>query len=430
MRAVRAYVIFVVVSLLLTVSVGYLAAGRAVHRTAKAWADAFEPMGSFVARYPKQPDSPAGRKLDELTRPLGIEMCGPRGATSGGAKGPHDDLFQELGTHIGNCERAGSDECAPPSNQAQLFLERERARLDATETQILEGGPLRWEQDVSKGVAAPIPRLLGHRWLQNLLLTRALMHSGQGRLDAAERTLEASWILNASMTERPDLLSRLIAVAVTEMQHGVLRTMKAPSERWPPRMRQSVLDSDVRVPYQLEAWNWTRFTEASWGIFDVDYMESGEPPPRTLARATGQLLTAPYVRLSIAGMSEALLRASQELGPQRRCDLDLERYAKEFEESFPRWNILGRIATPSVVRTWASLRYANLDRELTAHVLAARGERRATGQWPSASLPSSTCEGVIWRQQPAGDGTFTIRASEKPFAAQDLNWRWSVHLHP
>jgi hypothetical protein len=36
----------------------------------------------------------------------------------------------------------------------------ERGHIEAIETQILQGGDLRWKQDVTKGVAAPIPGLL------------------------------------------------------------------------------------------------------------------------------------------------------------------------------------------------------------------------------------------------------------------------------
>jgi hypothetical protein len=418
-----------VVCVTLAVGLGYLFAGRAVNRAERAWAERGEPMEPFVGRYPQQPDSPAGIELDKLTRPLGIQMCGVRAKDTPEIK-KQAEVLQSLGRVLSDCGHAASDACAALPRELEAFLAVEARRLEAIETHILGGGPLLWAQDVHKGMAAPIPHLLGHRQLQNVLLTRVLWLAGQGQRDAAERSLEASWVLNASFTERPDLLSRLIAVAVSGMQTGVLRTLKQPAPAWRPRMQRRAFAEGIRVPFQLEAWNWTRYTKGQWGVFDVSYMEDGVTPPSTLTGTIGRALTTPYVRLSCAGMSEALLSATETFRAQKRCDFDVEAYSKEFEDSFPRWNIIGRIATPSVIRAFTSMRYADLDRELTERVLAARAARQATGSWPSAAAPSTVCEGVVWQSSAGGDGSLTIAANAEPFSKPDPNKRWSMRLRP
>ena len=229
LRALRAYALFVLATVAVAVSVGYLAAGHAVRRAESAWAEQAEPMQSFVARYPPQPDSPAGLELDALTRPLGIQLCGPRTPDPKGGDKAQEDFLQSLGSFVGDCGRSGADQCPALPPAIEAFLDREAHRLDAIEAHILQGGPLHWAQDISKGVAAPIPRLLGHRHLESLFLTRALAHAKSNRLEAAERSLEAGWVLNASFAERPDLLSRLITVSISGMNNAVLRTLKRPS---------------------------------------------------------------------------------------------------------------------------------------------------------------------------------------------------------
>jgi hypothetical protein len=428
LRAIGAYLLFVLASVVVTVSAGYIASGRAVRRAEAGWAQAGEPMDAFAARFPVQGDSPAGIKLDALTRPLGIQLSGPLPA-SGSEKKAQAELLQSAGKLVGDCAHAGTDACASPPSTVASFLLKESARLDAIETQILDGGPLHWEQDVAKGMAAPMPRLLGHRYLQNLLLARALMRIGIGTPQLAARPLEASWTLNASLSERPDLISRLLAVSIAGMQHGVLRTLRTPSDGWRSRMQEIRFADSLRVPYQLEAWNWTRFTSGPWGIFDVTSMETGKAPPRGVLGRTARFLTAPYVRLCFAGVSEAMLRVNRELPSERRCDIDMDRYSKVFEESFPRWNILGRIATPSLVRAWTSFRYADLDRELTQQVFASRAERRTSGRWPTARVASTVCEGLLWEKQAGSDGTLTLRTSMKPFTLDEKGWL-SVSLHP
>ena len=429
-RAIRAYVVFVVGCVTASVILGYAGAAYRVGRAEAAWATKTESMEAFAARYPAEPDSGAAETLDGLTRPLGIRMIWHHGKESADWKGANDDLLKRIGTFIGEREHSGTDELVPIPAEAQRLLAQEQTRLSAIEAHIISGGPLRWEQDISKGVAAPMASLLAQRQLQSVLLARAWQAAGRRRGDEVERALLASWTLNASLLDRPDLLSRLIAVAVAEMEHGVLRAARVAPEQWLPRLHAQLFTRDVRIPYQLEAWNWTRFTKGYWGIFDVSYMENGATPPVSLLGGAGRVLTTPYVRLSLADMSERLLQATQELAARRRCDFDVDRYAKEFEESFPNWNILGRLATPAVIRGWTSLRYADLDRELTERVLLARARRDRSEPWPTEPVASAVCEGVTWLQEGASDGSLRVRASERPFAADTPNWSWAVRLRP
>lgn len=429
LRALRAYVLFVLAGVAVTVAVGYLAAAYAVRRAEKAWANEVAPMERFAARYPTQPDSPAAVQLDALVRPLGIQLTGPRAPDPTASEKAQAELLKSIASFVGDCGRSGVDECPALPPAVAAFLERESARLDAIEAHVLQGAPFHWAQDITRGVAAPIPSLLGHRQLESVLLARALANAGHNRPEAADRSLEAGWVLNSAYTERPELVSRLIAVSASALNVAVLRTLQRPEERWLPRMRGRFA-ADLQTPYQLEAWNWTRYATGPWGIFDVASMGSGETPKHSIRGTTGRLLTIPYVRLSFAGVSRALLDATRTLRSVKRCDFDVDRYAKQFEDSIPRWNILGRIATPSVVRGFTALRYADLDRELTEQVLAARAERQATGRWPSADTPSTVCEGVVWQPRAGGDGSLTIGASTKPFLVDDPRWHWSIRLRP
>jgi len=262
-----------------------------------------------------------------------------------------------------------------------------------------------------------------------MLLGRAWLSARDGRLADTERALEASWRLNGSYLERPDILSHLIAVAVAQMQDGVIRTIRRPGPVWLERMKERPFSRRFPVALQLEAANWTRYTRGHWGVFDVSYMEDGTDPPAGWGSIPRFLMT-PYMRLSVAGMSDALLRAARELAPQRRCDVDMTRYSKEFEDSFPRWNVIGRIAMPSVVRIWTVLRETDLDRELTERVLSARAERVASGAWPASGGASAVCEGLAWNYGSAGGAALDIRPSSEPFRLDDPKWDWSIRVRP
>jgi hypothetical protein len=427
LRALRAYLAFVLIVATLSVGLGYAAASRA-HRVAeRAWAERAESMQAFASRFPKQPDSPAALALDRLTRPLGIQMTPLRGTKA--RDDSRDKLLSALGTALSGCGRSGTDDCAVPP-ESVAYLDREAVRIDAVERHILEGGPILWEQDIDKGVGAPVPALLGERYLQSVLLGRALLQTQRGATEAAERSLEASLLLDAAYAERPELISRLIALAAAGMRHAVLRAIRQPSDRWREQLQRRTLFTDVWTPFQFEAWSWTRYSVGLWGIFDLDRMQDGREPARTMAGTVGRLLTAPYVRLCFAAASGVLLRSSEELARQRRCDFDVERFSKEVEASFASWNVLGRTAIPAVVRAFVSMRHGDLDRELTERVLQARAERRATGRWPTRPVASSVCEGVVWEAQTGADGSTRIRPSEPPFPAHDPKGEWSIRLRP
>jgi hypothetical protein len=87
------------------------------------------------------------------------------------------------------------------------------------------------------------------------------------------------------------------------------------------------------------------------------------------------------------------------------------------EAEIPWWNILSKIAMPSLARSWSSVGRALLDDELTGLVVRAKAQvRSATGGVPQpASIPSSVCAGVSWMSKPQANGDLEIGADRNPF---------------
>ncbi len=426
LRAVRAYVVFIVGAIGLTVALGFVIAERRAAQTHEAWARESEPMEAFLGRYPAVPNNPAAVALDGMTRPLGIRMM-RRPDDPPSWKGANEEQLKAVGAAMGAFEKpkGGAQPTLPPDVIA--FLVHANERLDGIVAHVVDGGPLVWEQDVRKGNGAPLPSLLGHRQLASLLLGRAWMSARAGRGAAADRALEASWRISASLLDRPDLIPLMVGASVSRMQHGVLRELPGVGSAWRQRMSERPFAARVPIALQTEASSWLLYTHGFWGVLDVQYMEEAQPPPggwRTVPR----FLTAPYIRLSVAGMSDALLGMTRTLRAERRCDRDMDAAADEVRDSMPRWNIIGRIGTPSVIKAWALFKETDLDRELTERVLLARAERAASGRWPAEGGASQVCEGVSWDYETVG-GSLEIRASEPPFHAE-AGWDWSVRVRP
>ncbi len=401
-------------------------AARHVAQAKKRWARLGQPMDAFEARFPATPDSPAAERLDEMTRPLGIRMI-PRPGERVRWDGENGDELRALGAELIKMDRPefGSSPSLPAG--AETLLRRERDRLDAIVAHILEAAPLAWEMDVGKGAEAPILGLLGHRQLSSLLLGRAWFSARDGRIAEAEQALEASWRLNASYLQRPDLIPQLSAVVVAQMQHGVLRTFPNPANVWLARMEERPFGRNFTHALQLQAWNLLSYGRRSQGSFG-SRERRGPSIPRVGWGSIPEFLATPYTRLSVAGASEVLLRASRDLGSRRRCDVDTRLYAKELDDSLPRWNIIARIGTPSVALSWTAFRETDFDRELTERVLRARIVRTTSGSWPSSGGGSQVCEGVRWEYEPAPGGALDIRAKPRPFLPDDPRWDWALRL--
>ncbi len=107
-----------------------------------------------------------------------------------------------------------------------------------------------------------------------------------------------------------------------------------------------------------------------------------------LPRALGGL----WLELSIADYSDQMRRMAVELKRRDPCALDTEGFARQVEAEIPRWNILSKIAMPSLARSWSSVGRALLDDELTGLVVRAKAQLRSAtsaAPQPATILPRS-----------------------------------------
>jgi hypothetical protein len=213
------------------------------------------------------------------------------------------------------------------------------------------------------------------------------------------------------------------------MEEGVLRVARLPPDPWLPRLRERFAP-DFHTPLQVDAQNYLRHAGGSWGFFDVAYMQEEQTPPAGFWSAIFRFLTAPYIRLNLAGLAERQAAAVRALESEKECDFDAGEYADEVKESLPRWNILGRISIPPLLRAWTSLRVADLDAEFTERILRARLARSQTGRWPTEPSPSEVCEGVSWVHEVGGDGSLALRTSDEPFLEEATKLPWRKTLRP
>ena len=78
--------------------------------------------------------------------------------------------------------------------------------------------------------------------VQKLLLLKAIHHAQQNQPDAMATALEASAVVTASVVERPDILSYLISLIMTEQSMTVMRGL----DNVPPEVASQLLEKDLQ----------------------------------------------------------------------------------------------------------------------------------------------------------------------------------------
>jgi hypothetical protein len=389
---------------------GYVLSGWRWRSEDRAWAEHGASMERFASEHPATPDSPAALRLDELSRAIGIESIGGfkvpgRRAVEMGK----DSALRAIQTHMRALEDARSDGPLPPMpSEVRAYMQANATAIDSIEDHLIASEPLVFEEDVALGAGGPVPALLGVRSLQNVLLVRAADALRRADTARASRSLEASWVHAQSLRGRSDLISHLIGIAVAGMQNSILRSWMEPPAVWLDRVRGNDFRSRVLASYQAEVFGWRAFARRYKGAADLSELDGGGTRRNGPVDHVFRLVSAPYIRISLAGVSEVMRRSSEELATEDPCTFDPEKSDQTIKSRFPRWNILGPIAVPALFRAWVSVRDVSLDSELTGLVIEAHQRPREAPALETATL-SRVCAGYAWFHEKAADGRVSIR---------------------
>lgn len=400
----------------------------------RAWAESFESMEALLARYPSTPDSPAALELAALAQALGISMLPPAwprpdGKTPApGAEAWREETkrFQPLVSFVAGQGAKTDDETldAPPKEVAE-FLSRRAGEIEAVEARILGPDPIAWAIDIRKGFDAPIPSLAGYRHLESVLLAHALEAARVGADGlAAQRALEASWKLNLTLRERPELISQLTAMALAALHNDVLRRVPEVPVEWAGRLSSHDWRRGLLRSYQADALQFMITARKGWPPLSDG---RASPPADLVWKAASGV----FLDLSLANYSEKMRRMAAEVRQQDPCSIDVEAFSRRTEEAIPRWNIVARIAMPSFARSWVSAGRAALGDELTRLVVQVKAQARtpeASAPLP-ATVPSSACAGLTWAVKTLPNGDIQIEADRNPFPDPKLAALLAFRVH-
>ena len=347
---------------LVTWIVLYVSSSVALSRSsAREWPSGLGTVDAFPARHPTVPSNAAATRLLELAEPLAIDFRRP--APKRPAHPVHAAM-RELVTreHVRPEVAIGE---APPMVGA--FLDERAAQLDAVRDHLL-ASDIVWATDLTKGFDEPVPNLLAHMQLGRMLAARALLRARNGDAESW-RDLEAASRLSQSIQRRPELITQLIALAIARIVNGVAWKLPLPAPQWLDELSAVDHGRLLGRALQHEAWMFREHGEGKAGL--------------TLGGPVG----SPYIRLCLAGLIDAYRDTVEQTAPLTVCAFDGKRFFEERMAAIPRWNVVARVAFPTMESSWSrALRY-RAEREATKNALRLRAgqpllpSRCSDAQW-------------------------------------------------
>ena len=354
------------------------------------WAETLGTPEEVFARYPPHEMNSAARSLVDTTAVFGLDAL-PRSETEPPRpekaiiqrfrefKSQNKSWFREQMT------RTSAPVTSPPQFVTD-YLAEFRDEIDRVQDVLLGDTKPMWRSDLSLFFSAPIPNLLAHVDLNNLLLTDSLVALESGDVARAERALEAAWELGATLEGDPEMITQLIRLTMIRLQAATVRQMPW-LDHWIQRLDGSRLRESMERSLLHNGWGWPQW---DFGAREGDGM----------MQRLGGAITGPFMTLSAADASERWRRTILRLQSLPSwCRPALDRLEFSFKMPMPWWNRIGSVLASDFEQAVARVARAQLQFELTRKLLELAATRRANGAWPIVGEPwlrSRACPEDRW----------------------------------
>ena len=401
-------VLLLILGVVVVAGVGVVLQARGrLDEAKRRWALEVAPLEEIAARYPDREANQAALDLDERAARLGIGQV-PKDASRPQVETTLPErvaLKEWLAQQLAS---ASSVTSAPPEG-VRAWLAEHEAQILSLANAVLAGEAPRWESHLKPDIA--IPNLFGHLTLQRTLSAAGLEAALADRPAVAVRLVEASWRLNDELFRRPELISRLIAVAAARDTAGLLRKLPSVPAEWEERLVSLDLRALIRESLEFEAWYMSDYPRRR----AENVTDEEEPREEVIDRWFG----GPFFKLD---MADHLDRLRQLLGSEAmagRCPVD-----RRAVGALPEYHWWRDLATDGGTDLSASLVRGDrlqVDLELTRQVLRARRLRS-----PEKALGS--CDQWSYVTEVGPDGNLRVRfegqAPEAPQTGLVLPLEW------
>jgi len=358
----RAAAVFALVATV--IAAVWVTAAVTAERTRTTAAKPEWPMGlgnidEVPKRYPPRVASNDAQRLVALAAAAGVDMAMP-------PAGPRTDRPWLNRWVEAQLTRADLGLDPPPPELAPLD-----ASLAGLRAYLVGRTAILWPTDLQAAAQAPVPNLYGHLTLTRLLIAHALTTPA-----TASEDLCAAWRLQRALWHRPELISKVVALAGTRMVNAAVRRLDA-RPAWLDEMHAIDYRRSLLAAHQSEAWAMRR---------NLD-----EP-----AQEMADVVVKPYFELCAANAAAVMRRAAGDIARSRNCAVDGSELDNRMRAMLPFWNRPGRALVPNLGSVWQRVSRFQAEVEATERVFAIK-----SGAW-TPSLERSQCADGSWTY---ADGT-------------------------
>jgi len=202
-------------------------------RAQDAWTT-LDPTAAVAARGTAAPANSASVELVRLASGLGIRVGRPDAKAVAERDPVNEAGLAKAGTYLDGVFRQADDRLAPAPAELRAWLVLQDAAARAVEKHLRGGGQIEWgPRDKDDSLPYAAPELLR---LHAVLTAGALERMRAGDAVGASAALEAASALAASLRDRPDTVSRLVAVALDRRLLGALRQLDPAPPGWEQKL--------------------------------------------------------------------------------------------------------------------------------------------------------------------------------------------------
>lgn len=322
-----------------------------------AWQAEFGDPKALLRSFPKQSDSEEAIRLVECGKELEVELWNAYPYPKDRPWASREP-FRSLAEYENNELQGSGSRIDLPPEKVRTFLQTHDDEIEEVIDLLSGSSPPRWEMDPSRGPEAPLPNLLAILHMNRILVAEALMRAHAADEVGADRAFRASWNLNDSLRDRPEVTAQLTAVSIARLHAGLARRLKLDPIEWRSRLGSHDYRSSMLKAMVAEVSG------------ELDMLPKGDFAWERTSRAD-------YLDLNRRFLVE--LRDSQisdESGDE------IHREFLEIPEILSVGEIVGTMNLPNWKAAWHRVDRLIADTELTEKVLQAQEQRTKDGRWP------------------------------------------------
>lgn len=313
----------------------------------------------------------------------------------------------------------------PIPETLQTYLEQNESTLTTIQAHLRTSPLPVWNLDIEQlaDFSFGVPSFVGLTQLHHLLSIKAISDYQQNQPSEMSAAIEANLVLHKALSQRPELISYLVSLIVTNQSAGVMRHLESVD----PALSSQLLSTDQQQlgAKRLSFEGWIMYQSMQKLIQQPSDQSSNQSEEFGLEDFSGGLALVnvfpfhkTYLTLSSVNTANITNQAYRQLPEFTVCSAAIEDIEAQIDLNAPWWNLLGQISMPALTRQWQKGGQTMLAAELTHHVTTAKALAKEQGQWPEtlSNLMSEICPEAQWVYEVSPDGEMSLSFSH------DLAW--------